>query len=44
MSLDYALNLRQLGMKFIILLLMCQPYARGSRSLLPIGNLDLKHG
>ncbi len=44
MSLDYALNLRQLGMKLIILLLMRQPCAGRCRSLLPVGNLDLKHG
>lgn len=44
MSLDYALNLRQLGVKLIVLLLMRQPCARRCRSLLPVGNLDLKHG
>ena len=44
MSLDDALNLRELSMKLIILLLMCQPCARRCRSLLPVGNLDLKHG
>lgn len=44
MSLDYALDLRELGMKLIILLLMRQPCAGRCRSLLPVGNLDLKHG
>ncbi len=44
MSLDYALNLRQLGVKLIVLLLMCQPCTRRCRSFLPVGNLDLKHG
>ena len=44
MSLDDAFNLRQLGMKLIILLLMRQPCARRCRCLLPVGNLDLKHG
>lgn len=43
MSLDYALNLRQLGVKLIVLLLMRQPCARGCRSLLPVGDLNLKH-
>ena len=38
------LNLRELGMELIILLLMRQPCARRCRSLLPVGNLDLKHG
>lgn len=38
MGLDNVLNLRQLGVKLIVLFLMRQPCARRCRRLLPVGN------
>lgn len=43
MSLDNVLNLRQLGVKLIVLFLMRHPCARRCRRLLPVSNPNLKH-
>ena len=42
MRLDDALELRELGVKLVVVLLMRQPCAWGRCRFLPLGHLDLK--